>query len=160
MSRLVNKQTGYLFFGIEHYKVGTDGFVGNPTQPPLRGGVPNDSWLGQIFLIRENAPKQGQTWTSVPIGLYLFLPKRASLYTKERLSSQQGNALFKWRRAFLCFVFIVSVFRSIASLHTNPASSNSLPLGTSPPLEGLGEALNEALLPYWNIMCIFVMFVL
>jgi hypothetical protein len=27
-------------------------------------------------------------------------------------------------------------------------------------LEGLGEALNEALLPYWNIMCIFVMFVL
>ena len=78
----------------------------------------------------------------------------------ETMKTKQGNALLKWRRAFLCFVFIVSVFRSIASLHTNPASSNSLPVRHIPPLEGLGEALNEALLPYWNIMCIFVMFVL
>ena len=152
MSGLVNKQTGYLFCGIEHHKVGTDGFVGNPTQPPLRGG--------QRFLIRENAPKQGQTWTSAPIGLYLFHPKRASFHDKERLSSQQGNAFLHLKRAFPCFVFIVSVFRSIASLHTNLTFPNSLPLGTSPPLEGLGEALNEAFLPSWNIMCIFVMFVL
>ena len=102
----------------------------------------------------------GQTRASVPTGLYLFHLKGASLHAKERLSSLQGNALFKWRRAFPCFVFIVSVYRSIASLHTNPTSSNSLPLGTSPPLEGLGEAFNDTILPYWNIMCIFVMFVL
>ena len=95
-----------------------------------------------------------------PIGLYLFHPKRASFHDKERLSSLQGNALLYFKRAFPCFVFIVFVFRSIASLHTNPASSNSLPVRHIPPLEGLGEALNEALLPYWNIMCIFVMFVL
>jgi len=25
---------------------------------------------------------------------------------------------------------------------------------------GLGEAFNDTILPYWNIMCIFVMFVL
>ena len=160
MSGLVNKQTGYLFFGIEHHKVGTDTLVGNPTQPPLRGGAPNDSWLGQIFPTRDNASKQGQTRASVPIGLYLFHPKRASFHDKERLSSLQGNAFLHLKRAFPCFVFIVSVYRSIASSHTNLTFPNSLPLGTSPPLEGLGEALNEALLPYWNIMCIFVMFVL
>ena len=84
----------------------------------------------------------GQTGASVPTGLYLFHSKRASLHAKERLSSLQGNALFKWRRAFPCFVFIVSVYRSIASLCINPSSPSQLPLGT-PPLGGGWEGFQE-----------------
>ena len=84
----------------------------------------------------------GQTRASVPTGLYLFHSKRASLHAKERLSSLQGNALFKWRRAFPCFFFIVSVYRIIASLYINPASPSQLPLGT-PPLGGGWEGFQE-----------------
>ena len=84
----------------------------------------------------------GQTRASVPTGLYLFHPKRASLHVKERLSSLQGNALLHFKRAFPCFVFIVSVYLIIASLYVNPASPSQLPLGT-PPLGGGWEGFQE-----------------
>ena len=102
--------------------------------------------LSSSFLCTESQPRYAST-----------LPLQVSF---RQALLPLGEAGRGFKRAFPCFVFIVSVYRSIASSHTNPTSSNSLPLGTSPPLEGFGEAFNDTILPYWNIMCIFVMFVL
>ena len=51
----------------------------NPTQPPPRGGVPNESWLGKGILNT----------------------KRAFLRCEETPFSLQGNALFVLKGAFL-----------------------------------------------------------
>ena len=102
--------------------------------------------LSSSFLCTESQPRYTST-----------LPLQVSF---RQALLPLGEAGRGFKRAFLCFVFIVSVYRIIALLCINPASPSQLPLGTSPPLEGLGEAFNDTILPYWNIMCIFVMFVL
>ena len=68
----------------------------NPTQPPPRGGVPNGSQLGNAY----------------------FNSKGAFLRCEETPFSLQGNALFKAKKASLCFCSFTLCKRNSASLHT------------------------------------------
>ena len=90
-----------------------------------------------------------------------------SFPSKEGVSLCQGEALFIARKRPSPFEEGVSLFclyrfrlpkHSLVMHH--PSLSRLASVRHIPPLERLEEALNEALLPYWNIMCIFVMFVL